>query len=75
MQTFALKFGDVEGAKEFESSFKAGQKEMEAILAGLDAAQGDKEADEAAAAVAALAVKEGEELEGGKKEEAEKTAA
>lgn len=67
IQTFAIRFGDAEGAKEFETAFKAGQEEMKTILAGLDSKQGKEEADAAADAVAALSV-------GGEGEKSEETS-
>lgn len=56
--TFALRFSTVDFAKEFKAAFEAGQEEMKKLMAGLDAAEGAKEADEAAEAIEKLGVKE-----------------
>jgi hypothetical protein len=56
IQTFAIKFADSEGAKEFEAAFKAGQAEMVKVLAGEDSKEGKAEADAAAAAIDSLTV-------------------
>ena len=60
---FALRFGDADIAKEFKDKFEECQKDMERLLAGEDNpdADGGKEADEAASALAGLSTKEGEE--------------
>jgi hypothetical protein len=57
VQTFAVKFADAEIAAEFKEKFSAGQDEMKTLMAGGDAAEGGAEADEAAEALASLAVK------------------
>eukprot|EP01041_Mallomonas_annulata_P009024 gene9024-18687_t len=59
--TFAIKFADAEQALEFNKSFKECQDEMKKILAGEDSKTGGNEADEAADAIAALAVSETKE--------------
>mmetsp|Transcript_105044 Transcript_105044/g.226587 ORF Transcript_105044/g.226587 Transcript_105044/m.226587 type:complete len:233 (-) Transcript_105044:72-770(-) len=72
--TFAIRFADAEGAKEFETAFKAGQEEMKTTLAGLDSGVGAAEADAAAEAIASLGVKS-EEAEADKKESGDAPAA
>jgi hypothetical protein len=67
-QTFAIRFGSSEIAKEFKEAFIAGQAEMTALLGGADSKEGAEEADEVTAAIESLAVK-GEEV---KEEEAVK---
>mmetsp|Transcript_23089 Transcript_23089/g.17507 ORF Transcript_23089/g.17507 Transcript_23089/m.17507 type:complete len:221 (-) Transcript_23089:105-767(-) len=56
--TFAIRFSTPEIAQEFKAAFLAGQEEMKKLLEGADSAQGNAEADEAAAAIEKLAVKE-----------------
>ncbi len=55
-KTFAVKFGDAAGANEFKEKFQKGQEEMKVLMTGADAAGGSTEADEAAAAIAAVSV-------------------
>ena len=58
LQTFAIRFGTSEIAKEFKEAFIAGQGEMTSLLAGEDSKEGKEEADEAVKAMESLAVKE-----------------
>jgi hypothetical protein len=56
LQTFSIKFASAELAGEFKTAFEAGQKEMNALLAGTDAATGSAEADAAADAISKVSV-------------------
>ena len=59
--TFAIRFASSEIALEFKDAFNKAQEENKQFVEGLDANEGKEEADEAAAAIASLAVKsEGE---------------
>lgn len=60
-QTFAIRFGSSEIAKEFKEAFISGQGEMTCLLTGLDTQETAKGADEITAAIESLAVK-GEEV-------------
>lgn len=62
-KTFAVKFGDAAGANEFKETFTKSQADMKVLMTGADAAEGSGDADEAAAAVAALDVKTEEKTE------------
>jgi len=56
-EIFSLKFGTPEKAQAYKAAFDRCAKEMEATLAGEDAATGGAEADEAADALAGLTTK------------------
>ena len=56
-QTFAIRFGTSEIAKEFKEAFIAGQGEMTCLLTGLDSEEATKGADEIIAAIETLDVK------------------
>ncbi len=57
-KTFAIKFGEASFATEFKEKFVSGQKEMEVIIKGADKPDGAAEANDAAAAVESISVKE-----------------
>jgi hypothetical protein len=56
-QTFAIRFSSAEIATEFKTAFEAGQKEMNALMAGADDATGGAEADAAADAISKVGIK------------------
>lgn len=56
-KTFAIRFKSPEISQEFKAAFTSAQVEMKTLLAGGDSETGAAEADEAAAAIASLAVK------------------
>lgn len=62
-QTFAIRFATSEIAQEFKTEFEKGQKDMEKLLGGSDAAEGTAEADSAASALESLTVKEEDKKE------------
>ena len=63
---FAIRFADSDIAENFKKVFEESAKQMEAILAGEDAAGPSPEADEAAEALAGLTTKEeGDDAAGG----------
>ena len=55
--TFAIRFASSDIAQEFKDAFNKAQEENKQFVEGLDAKEGTEEADEAAAAIASLAVK------------------
>mmetsp|Transcript_16040 Transcript_16040/g.32067 ORF Transcript_16040/g.32067 Transcript_16040/m.32067 type:complete len:213 (+) Transcript_16040:24-662(+) len=61
--TFAIRFASAEIAQEYKAEFTKVQGEMEKLLSGSDAAEGDAEADEAAKALEGLDVKKNEDKE------------
>lgn len=56
-QTFAIRFGSSELAKEFKEAFTAGQKDMTALLAGEDSKEAAEGTDDVTAAIESLEVK------------------
>lgn len=56
-QTFAIRFGSSEIAKEFKEAFTAGQKDMTALLAGEDSKEAAEGTDDVTAAIESLEVK------------------
>lgn len=63
LQTFAIRFGTSDIAKEFKEAFVAGQGEMTALMGGEDAKIPAEGADEVTAAIEALAVTSNEKVE------------
>lgn len=61
LQTFAIRFGTSDIAKEFKEAFIAGQVEMTALMGGEDAKIPAEGADEVTAAIGSLAVTSNEE--------------
>lgn len=76
--TFSMLFGSPEKAQDFKESFEKYQVENQKLMSGEDSAEGAKEADDAADALANLSVKndgEGENEEATKEDTQEKETA
>jgi hypothetical protein len=70
IQTFAIRFASSEIAQEYKAAFAKNQAEMQVLISGGDAKEGAAEAEQAAAALDSLAIKDNEgEAEKAKKDE------